>query len=215
MQLLKLPDSEYFATRRYSNSDLTELEKQMFEYENRPFPDDAFRFGSLFHQYVLEGIEPVKATESERQRIQRMAEHLNDNKTFWHRWAFGKKEMVVFWQSEGLPLKCKLDLILQNRGKKTICDLKTTSAKNIVQFYEESIKFNYHRQAAFYLDSVGADYYEIWAIQKEAPHKIFHLVHAHDSEYIQDGRKAYKRLLKAVHQNQFIPSKWTAIPSFS
>lgn len=208
MQLLKLTDEEYFSAKRYSNSDLSELEKQLFVVYKRPFPANAFRFGSMFHHYVLDGIEPTDATTEERAQIELMAEQLNNNSMFWHRWAFGKKEVSVFWEAEGLPLKCKLDLILKNRSNTTVCDLKTTTAKNIVEFYEDIVKFNYHRQAAFYMDSVGATKHEIWGIQKVAPFQIFHLVNNSDSELVQDGRNRYKCLLKAVHDNQFIPAKW-------
>ncbi|AEI50258.1 PD-(D/E)XK nuclease-like domain-containing protein [Runella slithyformis] len=209
MQLLKLTDEEYFSAKRYSNSDLSELEKQMFQVQKRPLPANAFRFGSMFHHYVLDGIEPADATPKERELIEAMAEQLNNNSTFWNRWAFGQKEVTVFWEAEGLPLKCKLDLMLKNRNNTTICDLKTTTAKNIVEFYADIVRYNYHRQAAFYMDSVGATKHEIWGIQKAVPFRIFFLSNNADSDLIQDGRNRYQCLLKAVHEQQFTPAKWT------
>lgn len=213
MQLKKLTDSEYFSIQRYSNSDLTELERQLFN-PSFKLPESAYRFGSMVHQYVLDGKEPDNATDLELNNLEGIAESLQDSK-FWQRWNFGKKETSVLWEQDGSELKSKLDLILSYKNSAVVCDLKTTCQKTENGFLADVKRFNYYRQAAFYMDSVKAEKFEIWAVQKTFPFKVFTVAFQSNHQEIEKARFQYKRLLTYAEKTNFIPERWKQTQKYS
>lgn len=214
MEILKLTDPEYFALKRYSNSDLSALERHIFGIQYNA-PTEAFSFGSAFHAYVLEGIKPTNATDKDRTKMENMKNKLLMDTLFWHRRNFSRKEITVLWEHNGIPLKSKLDLALMThrQGIYTVGDLKTTTATSKEQFEQDIIKYEYDRQAAFYLDSVGAKKYEIWAVQKQAPHQVFYFCFDAQHPIIQQGRKKYRRMLEATKETNWKPTKWNTTPT--
>lgn len=205
----------YRSLPRISNSDLTELHNNIFGII-RPKPVKAFAFGSLIHSLILEPeTEPEVPTGVwidwlVAERISEIAasdEHLQK----LLRW--GKKEQVILWDcaDTGLLLKSKLDLVL--RRKSLVVDLKSTSCATFEQFMESAVKYDYDRQAAFYLDSVGCSKFGFSIVQKVAPFAIWHVEFSTDSTFIASGRKKYRRLLREWKLREtigkpFIPSTW-------
>lgn len=211
MEILKLTDPEYFALNRYSNSDLSALEREILGKPYAP-PTHAFRFGTAFHAYVLESREPPDADPAEREEnqiIKGMTQKITANTSFVQRQKFGLKEITVLWDSHGLKLKSKLDIAMSNQhGIYTVCDLKSTAARTTEQFEETITEYHYDRQAAFYMDSIGAKRYEIWAVSKAKPHHVFYKSYAHNHPVIELGRKKYRRLLRAAVEQNWRPSQW-------
>jgi len=104
-------------------------------------------------------------------------------------------------QTVTLPIKAKLDRVLISHKHKSIAlvDLKTTRAP-LGKFEETVLKYNYHRQLAFYsmcLNQVYPEYKisEIYIVavqtNKEYPADVFKL----DDTYIYDGETQYSELL--------------------
>jgi len=82
----------------------------------------------------------------------------------------GLVERSFFWTDVlGVDCKCRPDWI--SPDFRIIIDLKTTNdASN--NFINSIFKFKYHKQAAFYMDAVGAEKYYIVAVEKSAPWAI-------------------------------------------
>ncbi len=106
-------------------------------------------------------------------------------------------EKPILWKDPltGVELKGKLDGI----GKNFILDLKTCQDANPANFASHAFNYDYHRQAALYLDGLKAtgtianNFYFI-AIEKDAPHCVS-LNRASDA-FIEKGRSDYKAILE-------------------
>ena len=201
----KLTIDEYRALPRISNSDLGKFEDIVFNRPERPQPLQAFSFGTAVHELILEPETIDKLPQGvDIAKVQTLA------KTFWNepylKWLlrFSKKEEVVLWTCPvtGLPLKSKLDIILRGR---TVYDIKTTSASSIEQFTKSVLMYGYDRQAAFYMDSIGAKRFLFIALSKTKKNTVF--IMEADSSLIESGRKKYRKLLSVWKQrNQPLPN---------
>ena len=205
IKIKKLTNNEYRALSRISNSDLGDFEDLVFNRPKCDKPLAAFSFGTAVHELILEPktIEKLPQ-EVDIAKVQTLA------KTFWNtpklKWLlrFSRKEEVVLWTCPvtGLPLKSKLDIILKGR---TVYDIKTTSASSIEQFTRSVLMYGYDRQAAFYLDSIGAKRFFFIALSKTKKDTVF--VMEADSSFIESGRKKYRKLLSVWKQrNQPLPN---------
>ena len=205
IKIKKLTNDEYRALPRISNSDLGDFEDLVFNRPKCEKPLAAFSFGTAVHELILEPktIEKLPQ-EVDIAKVQTLA------KTFWNtpklKWLlrFSRKEEVVLWTCPvtGLPLKSKLDIILKGR---TVYDIKTTSASSIEQFTRSVLMYGYDRQAAFYLDSIGAKRFFFIALSKTKKDTVF--VMEADSSFIESGRKKYRKLLSVWKQrNQPLPN---------
>lgn len=107
----------------------------------------------------------------------------------------GKFELTLLCELQGIPVKSRLDCL--NHGK--IIDVKTTEDASASGFSRSIYSYQYHLQAAFYLDCAAAcgievDGFVFIAIEKEPPFaiSIFEL----DAEAIDIGRSDYMRALQ-------------------
>jgi hypothetical protein len=138
-----------------SNSDLTEFRNYLFGRPNFK-PQKAFDFGSALHEMILEPKKLFQAPESvDMDLVQHLSQQVRTDKFCQWILQFGSKEQVHLFTdpSTELPCKTKLDLNHKNR---LIVDLKTTSQTSYECFVKSCIDYEYDRQAAFYLDSIGA-----------------------------------------------------------
>ena len=207
---------DYRSIPRISNSDLSELHNHIFGI-NRPKPVAAFAFGSLVHSLILEpdsNPDVPTGVSLDWLAIERISEIAAGDEHLQTLLRTSKKEQVILWDcpDTGLLLKSKIDIV--QRRKSLVVDLKTTSEKTFDSFMQSAIKYDYNRQAAFYLDAAGCKSFGFSVIQKVAPFNIWHIEFDTDSEFIQAGRKKYKRLLRDWKQrevmgNPFTPSTWT------
>ena len=190
----KLTNDQYRAIPRISNSDLSAMANKMFGVQTFGNPQKAFALGTAVHELILEPHVIQKLPENvDIALVQELA------KTAWNtpklKWAlkFSQKEKIVFWQcpDTNLPLKSKLDIVYKNS---TVYDIKTTSCATLNAFTKSADKYGYDRQAAFYLDSVGAKHFVFIVLCKTKKDTIF--VITCEKSFIEAGRKKYKRLLQ-------------------
>jgi hypothetical protein len=204
-KIKKLTNDEYRTLPRISNSDLGDFEDIVLCRPKREKPITAFSFGTAVHELILEPETIDRLPQGvDIAKVQTLA------KTFWNtpklKWLlrFSKKEEVVLWTCPvtGLPLKSKLDIILRGR---TVYDIKTTSASSIEQFTKSVLMYGYDRQAAFYMDSIGAKRFFFIALSKTKKDTVF--IMEADSSFIESGRKKYRKLLSVWKQrNQPLPN---------
>ena len=89
-----------------------------------------------------------------------------------------KRELAIFWDSDGCPCKAKIDVAVNIGGKALVLDLKSTSADLTEADLSRAVAtFGYHRQAAHYLEAVasqGVVDAEFWFgfVGKTAPHEV-------------------------------------------
>lgn len=195
-----------------SNSDLTEFERFLTAQPNK-IPVTAFAEGSAFHQLVLEPhCGRLIDSTIDQERLQKMA--LAVKNTRFGRWAlqWGQKEKAHLFRDPltGLLCKCQTDLTLRYG---LIIDIKTTRARTHQQFLHCCGQFQYDRQAAFYLDGLGAKRFVFLGVQKTAPFQVFYFEPTADPagrEFVQQGRERYQRLLTLLTKSTFRPSSWVA-----
>lgn len=202
---------------RISNSDLSEFKAHLFG-ETRPTLARAFAFGSALHELSLEPNTilqlPADVDLSLVQRLARVAR--NDRFLSWVL-RFSRKETVQLWTdpATGLDLKSKLDITHKGR---LVVDIKSTSCRSYADFLTKCEQYDYDRQAAFYLDSIGAKKFVFVAVQKVKPYNVWLVEYSTRSPFIETGRKKYRALLRewkrrADAGQPFTPSSWNVVPA--
>lgn len=115
----------------------------------------------------------------------------------------GIAEASFFAQDEefGVVRKCRPDYYLKEAG--VIVDLKTTRSTDPHEFGRAIYDYRYHRQAAWYIDTLRlagfpAETFVIVAVEKTAPHlvRIFEI----QPDAIEAGREDYRRHLGRLRE---------------
>ena len=106
----------------------------------------------------------------------------------------GEKEHIVVWHNEEYDVNCKGMLDVFDKERNIIVDLKTTKDTSYFGFANAIKRYNYHKQAAFYMDAVKANEYYIVAVEKTKPYSIS-IVQLGD-DLIDRGRELYNRDLE-------------------
>jgi hypothetical protein len=109
-------------------------------------------------------------------------------------------------------IRCKLRADFVNRSISAICDLKTCEDGSIDAFQSSVAKFNYYRQAAFYLDGLAAlgqpmKHFVFIAVESDPPHAV--AVYRLDPDAIEAGRKINNSLM-AVYRQCLKSGEWPA-----
>lgn len=211
---------DYRSLPRISNSDLTSFRNHLFGYPDKK-PVKAFAFGSALHELILEPntILDLPDADIDLGLIQHLAGKVRDDR--FCKWAlqFSRKEVVRLWDcpTTGLPLKSKLDIVHKNR---IIIDIKSTSQRTYAGFRASCDQYDYDRQAAFYLDSVGipplggkGGRFVFVGVQKVVPHGLFVFNTATEPPFIDNGRRKYRALLREWQRRTddgrpFVPTSW-------
>jgi PDDEXK-like domain of unknown function (DUF3799) len=212
MNIESITECGYRSERRYSNSDLSEF-KRLLKGDHRPLPKKAFHFGRVVHGMLLEpdSLTPedwTKLTDEEQETSRRMYEAAQNNAFISEVIKIGAKEQSYYFEAAGLPCKAKLDIVVNDE---LIVDIKTTSSQNYIEFLDAISKFDYHRQAAFYLDATQkAKDFVFIGLQKHPPFEVFYVEISKwtGSDSIPYGRKEYLRLLNQIKCTNFNPSTW-------
>lgn len=125
----------------------------------------------------------------------------------------GHPEQAQFWEDErtGLPCKARIDLHVPD--ERIIVDVKTTSARSQTDFVANCYRYEYDRQAAYYLDGYQraggiADLFLLIGIQKQKPHNRYVVEVLADSIFIDGGRHKYRRLLRSWREINYRPKSW-------
>lgn len=204
---------DYRSMPRISNSDLTEFRNKLFGYLPKNTVK-AFAFGSALHELILEPQRiPVLPDCVNVDLVYQLASQVRADK--YCSWAlqFSKKESVHLWSdpATGLPLKSKLDIVHKNR---LVIDLKSTGQKDYAGFLRSLRTYDYDRQAAFYLDSIGAGRFVFIGVQKVKPFNIW--IVEPSTGFIETGRRKYQALLREWKRREeagqpFTPSSWKTV----
>lgn len=99
-----------------------------------------------------------------------------------------------FW----LPFRMKADFNAV-RLLKMIADLKTTAATSLKAFRKMVREFQYHRQAAVYMDLEGVDKFLLIGVSKIAPYSIFQVAIERGDELYTEGKELYSELAFKYH----------------
>lgn len=112
----------------------------------------------------------------------------------------GMVETSMFWEDPdtGVTCKCRPDYFLPGLA---IVDVKSTSDASASGFARSVANYEYHLQAAWYLDGVrlvmgdkAASAFIFAAFEKDAPHAV--AFYNADAEMIELGRREYRRRLQ-------------------
>jgi exodeoxyribonuclease VIII len=110
------------------------------------------------------------------------------------------KEVSAFdlHKPTGLLLKGRIDLFNLDRSENvvTIADVKTTDDASPGEFARTVRKWGYHRQAAYYMDLVGAHRFFFLVVEKAPPYAV--AVYELDDRTIEAGREANERDLATL-----------------
>lgn len=199
---------DYFEINRISNSDLSRFKWEIILGQPYKRPEKATHFGNAFHALLLEPHLPIETYAGLNYTlINRLVDKVKQD-TFCKKYlANGEKEELVLFTDPTTQAKCKAKLDVQfedlQSQSKTILDFKTTSARNDAEFISSLTAYDYDRQAAFYVDSIGAQRFIFIGVQKVKPYDLFYFEANKAFGFIEYGRKKYKALLKkyVAHYN--------------
>ena len=201
-------DKHYRAIKAYSNSRLSQIKNQLIGIQ-RPRPLKAFSIGSILHQIILEPelaevedyvfltpapIRHLLAAKKSAIRNRILKRVLRNEET--------EVEQVFTWTDAKtkLPCKAKVDIVYRNQRGLHVIDLKSTAAKDLDTFLADCEKYEYVRQAAFYLDGTGAKTVTIYGIQKRAPYRVFRK--RYTKRELENGRRMYRFILGRVLEDE-------------
>ena len=197
-------DKQYRAIKAYSNSRLSQIKNQLIGIR-RPRPLRAFSIGSILHQIILEpelaeAEDYVFLTPAPLRHLLAARKSAFGN-PFLKRVLGNERtevEQVFTWTDPEtkLPCKAKVDIAYRDAAGLHVIDLKSTGAKDRETFLRDCERYEYARQAAFYLDGTGAESFTIYGIQKRAPYVVFRK--RYGKLELEEGRRMYGFILGKV-----------------
>lgn len=207
-------DKPYRAIEAYSNSRLSQIKNQLIGIQ-RSSPLKAFSMGSILHQLILEpelaeAEDYVFLTPAPRRHLLAAKKSAFRNGVLKR--VLGNEgteiEKVFTWTDveTELPCKAKVDIVYRNHRGLHVIDLKSTGAKDRATFLGDCVKYEYGRQAAFYLDGTGAETVTIYGVQKRAPYRVFRK--RYSKLELEAGMKMYGFILGkvvAAENGEFLP----------
>jgi hypothetical protein len=107
------------------------------------------------------------------------------------------KEVSKSWIDFNTMVKCKGKADLVVNGGDMLVDIKTTS-KPVTEFAKSAYRYDYHRQAAFYLDGFNSKEFMFVVIETTPPYQIG--IFRCTENFIDQGREEYIRLLDFYKQ---------------
>ena len=193
----------------------------VYHYLNqKPFESASMHFGTAVHTALLESdtfydiyfpmpdigdlrkkenkelkLEAEKKAEgkicltfNDHERIKRIVENFkkNDLAQFYCK---GEVELSHYLKHDNVEVRVRPDVINHVAG--FICDVKTTQDASPRGFRSAVYKYNYHLQAAFYMDMLGVDEFKFVTCEVNHPYTV--VVHTLDEEFIELGRKLWQQ----------------------
>lgn len=246
--LIPSTDEDYRALTRVSNSDLTRLKEEHLGYWSTPstrfIPEKTKVFGRTFHQHLLEP-ETVRTVLAQlmpdilpdnpiiapklTDQLDTLTRTIRQDAFCRRHLRLSERERAILWTepTTGITCKSRLDMVYTSpkRQNALIIDLKTTSARTQAQFLESCYKYDYDRQAAFYLDSLRHADGNEWGstrqfrfvfigVMKQSPHRLFAVDATSIPGFIEYGQKKYRfwlRKWREEHETDLV----TATPAWS
>jgi hypothetical protein len=199
---------DYFEINRISNSDLSRFKAEVILGDTYTRPERASNFGKAFHAQLLEPHLPAETYAGVNYTlISRLVDKVQQDDFCRRYLAAGEKEALVLFTDPTTQAKCKAKLDVQLTHTRshtvTILDFKTTNARDYAAFVHSITGYDYDRQAAFYMDSIGAERFILIGVQKVKPYDLFYFEANQAFGFVEYGRKKYRALLKkyVAHYN--------------
>ena len=199
-----LTQAQHRALPQVSNTDLSELKAGLLGQLRRPNPV-ALAFGTHFHAATLEPATYARTEEKCQwallEQLARQVRRQRFCRDLLYRGTAERTHTAVH-TATGVGVKVRPDLLVRSPAGRclTLLDFKTTSAPDLPHFLATITQYDYDRQAALYLDVLGATRFFIIGVQKKAPHHVWRVELTATPDLIEQGRKKYFRLLRAHAQ---------------
>jgi hypothetical protein len=193
----------------------------VYHYLNRlPFESSAMALGTAVHTALLEPdtfydiyypMPEIKdARTKEGRLLKKEAEEKSEGKiclSFWdykkiktilknfksnklaRAYCKGEVELSHYLKHDNVDVRVRPDVI--NHVSDFICDVKTTQDASPKAFRSSIYKFNYHLQAAFYMDMLGINNFKFVVCETNHPHAV--VVYTLDDDMIELGRKKWQQ----------------------
>jgi hypothetical protein len=208
-----MQNDNYYNRSEVSNSDLTELKRQLYPSTEYGDKEKAFRFGSLVDALITEPHRvrfdrrevdgEVYSGEdwnlaAEMKKALRMAARTDAflrhvlEAAATQRVSVRKEQPFEYGAFEySLDTRCKWDWWLSELGFGG--DLKTTAAATDSQFREAIDYFDWDRSRAWYMDVAGSKHDFVYAISKKNC-KVFKMAITRDDAVYRRGKEKYEEL---------------------
>lgn len=185
--------SGYFEIESHvSNSWLGKFKRFLNDEPDFIASEETLSFGSLFHTASL---ETHLYDEGKNKIIENMREALRKNIAYGfirnHKDTKIEHEHYRRCKVTGVMVKMKIDLQLYSSQ----ADIKSTACTTSDGFIDACAKYDYHRQAAFYMDQAGGESFTFFGVQKKYPYKVFTRVYTKNGSHIKEGREEYLYLI--------------------
>ena len=225
LEPINLSETEYRSLPRIANSDLTELHFLQMGYAVRPIYPSTAQFGTTYHQLILEPEKPVNwdlHTEKQRHDLMHMQRAWQHFLSLYQQkgpFSFSSTEQILLFDQStpagSVACKAKLDAVGFYQDQPWVIDLKTTSAASLKEFVKCFDKYDYDRQAAFYLDALSLkldqplhnNVYFI-GLQKQRPYHVYVVDMNQHPRMMQVGRQKYRNLLQKAVRELENPTGW-------
>ena len=201
---ISMSDKQYFASPEISFSDLSLALKGPLQWANRkkfPLESSVLQFGTDFHNLMLLDKWPGKATQTVKRHLEAMKGQLKELELFRRVMSMEDLQIEIPGFYEGF--KCKPDIRVPSLG--LMIDLKTTADSTPGAFKWSAKKFNYHLQAAHYLDVAneiaGEEKYTTFlfvAVEKTAPYNAY--IHECSQRVLQTARELRAEAISKINE---------------
>ena len=196
-----LTQAQHRALPHVSNTDLSQLKAALLGKPNTPNPV-ALAYGSHFHTAVLEPPQYARTEErgikwADLETLARQVRRQRYCRDLLYR-GQAEQSYTATHTATGVGVKLRPDLLVRSRAGRqlTLIDFKTTSSPDLAHFLTTIEKYDYDRQAALYLDVLGATRFLIIGVQKKTPHAVWRVELTATPGLLEQGRKKYVTLLR-------------------
>jgi hypothetical protein len=196
-----LTQDQHRALPHVSNTDLSILKNRLLGQPHQLNPV-ALSYGSHFHTAVLEPPHYARTDErgikwADLEMLARQVRRQRYCRDLLYR-GQAEQSYTATHTATGVGVKLRPDLLVRSRAGRqlTLIDFKTSSSPDLAHFLTTIEKYDYDRQAAFYLDVLGATRFLIIGVQKKAPHDVWRVELTATPGLIEQGRKKYSTLLR-------------------
>ena len=214
-----LTQAQHRALPHVSNTDLSNLKNELLGLTRQLNPV-ALAYGSRFHTAVLEPATYARTEErgikwADLEALGRQVRRQRYCRDLLYR-GQAEQSYTATHTATGVGVKLRPDLLVRSRAGRqlTLIDFKTTSSPDLANFLTTIEKYDYDRQAALYLDALGATRFLIIGVQKKASHEVWRVELTATPHLIEQGRKKYSTLLRHYAQRRITqaPSLPDALP---
>lgn len=203
-----LTQAQHRALPQVSNTDLSTLKQELLGQSRQPNPV-ALTYGSHFHTAVLEPATYARTEErgikwADLEMLARQVRRQRYCRDLLYR-GQTEQSYTAMHTATGVGIKLRPDLLVRSPAGRqlTLIDFKTTSSPDLAHFLTTIERYDYDRQAALYLDVLGATRFLIIGVQKKtrikafgAPHEVWRVELTAMPGLIEQGRKKYAVLLR-------------------